>query len=289
MPSVHVSPQRRLGLSLLAWVVAVAGAPGTASAEPRITLKLPAFPGATFPDFAAVTVPETYGALEIWLEDALDEVQISTVKVRLNDLPMTPFVVVNPLPRGVRVIMRGGITTSSEYRLRLTGENLLSFLATDSSKVSYEGRFYLTVDSTVAAPRPTPMKSRPPTAEVSAPSLKLPPEVRFTSDWPERTNEQVLTLAAQATDPQGLVRVVLEVNGKDIEEITFQNELPLRKDAGFATSRKLPGDVSGDSRSLSVARPVRLDKDITVVAVRAENSLGLRTRIDRTVERIRNR
>lgn len=257
------------------------------AAEPRITLKLPGFPGAVFPNFSSVVVPANHGTIEIWLEDAVSEVQVSTVRVRLNEMPMTPFVTVNPLPRGVRLLLKQGRSMHPEYRLRPTGENMLSFSGADASKVAYQGQFYLTLDPTLPAPRAAPMRTRAPAQEVSAPRETQPPRISFTSEWPARTAEGTLSLEFEASDSEGLLRVVIEVNGQDLEEIDFQNELPVRKEKGWATAKKLAGEVSGDARRVVVRRPIAVDKDIMVVAVRAENALHLRTRIDRTVERIR--
>jgi len=92
------APSSRLWAVLLSAAAALAAA--AAGAEPQITLRLPAFPGSRFPNFSSVVVPAVeHGPLELWVEDGLDEVKTATVRVRLNDLPMTPFVSINPLPR----------------------------------------------------------------------------------------------------------------------------------------------------------------------------------------------
>jgi hypothetical protein len=274
--------RREVLIAGAAWaLLALAPAPGLA--EPRVELRLAAFPGASYPNFASVVVPAQYGRVEIWIQDALGEIQISTVRVRLNELPMTPFVTVNPLPRGVRLLLKEGLTLNPEYRLRPSGENVLAFAAQDDTKAAYQGQFYLTVDPALEAPREAPMRARPPAREVGSPEQKEPPRIAFTSEWPKATTETVLILEAEATDAEGLSRLVVEVDGRDVDEVVIQNDLPYRKHAGWMSSGKPPGEIDGDSRRLVVSVPVRVRRDITVVAIRAENRMGLRTRIDRTV------
>ncbi len=265
-----------------AWAL-LAGAPAPGLAQPRVELRLAAFPGASYPNFASVVVPAEYGRIEIWIQDALGEVQISTVRVRLNELPMTPFVTVNPLPRGVRLLLKEGLTLNPEYRLRPSGENILAVTAQDEAKATYQGQFYLTVDPALDAPHEAEMRARLPAKEVGSPEQKEPPRIAFTSDWPRATTESVLLLEAEATDAEGLSRLVIEVDGKDVDEVVMQNDMPFRKHSGWMSSGKPPGEIGGDSRRLVVRVPVRVRRDITVVAIRAENRMGLRTRIDRTV------
>jgi len=80
----------------------------------------------------------------------------------------------------------------------------------------------------------------------------------------------MLMLAAVVKDAEGLKRVVIEVNGKDEEEIVLENESPVRKRRGFMSSGKLAGEVTGDARLLRLSVPVKLGKAINVIAVRAE-------------------
>jgi hypothetical protein len=270
----------RVGLALAIGVVMAM----PASAQPRIQLKVPPFPGIAFPNFSAVILPPTgYPALEIWVEDALAAIQVSTVRIKLNDMPMTPFVAINPLPGGVRAILKLGVTLSPDYTLRKDGENEVTFEATDTAKIAYRGRFYLTVDPAATAPKLAPV--RRPSKEVVAPTVKLPPEIKFTSAWQTRTHDTTALLTADVSDAEGLTRVVIEVNGKDLEEIQIENERPVRKRDGFIARASLPGEVEGDSRHLTISVPIPLPKNIVVVAIRAVNALGLRTRIDRVITR----
>jgi hypothetical protein len=275
------------GLPLL-WLLSVL-ASFPVAAQPSIELRIPNHAEAAFPNFSSVAVPANgLGPLEIWLQGALGEIQVSSVRVTLNEHPFTPFVAINPLPAGVRVILKLGSSLRPEYRLRTEGENVLSFVASDETRVTYEGRFYVVVDAETNAPslRPTAHPSDV-SREVALPDQAFPPDPVFTTDWPERTSQKTLLLAAEIADRQGLRRVVIEVNGKDVEEVVLENEMPVRKKGGFRSSGKLPGEVTGDSRLLAVSLPVELKEGINVVALRAENVSGLRKRVDRTLERVK--
>src|SRR5215218_5162290 len=93
-----------------------------ASAEPSITLKVPPH-AATFANFASVVLPASgYSSLEVVLQGALAEVQASSVRVTLNGMPMTPFVAVNMMPNGVRMIVKLGVSLSPDYSIRRDGE-----------------------------------------------------------------------------------------------------------------------------------------------------------------------
>jgi hypothetical protein len=253
-------------------------------AEPRIQLKIPAF-DVGFANFTSVVLPgHDYGGLELWIEDANAEMQLSTVRVTLNEIPMTPFVGINPLPRGVRIIVKLGATLNPEYSLKASGENIIAISAADTSKVTYAGRFYLTLDPDTTAPHAV-ARARVTQHEVSAPPVRRPPRVEFMSAWPERTAEDMLTLSAEVSDGEGLRRIVIEVNGNDVEQIDLENERPVRRRDGFSISSKVPGTVTGDGRRVIISVPVKLRKDINIVAVRAENAIGLHTRSDRVVVR----
>lgn len=276
----------RTGVLALLVVARLLDVGPAAAGEPRIELRLAAFGGASFPNFASVLVPAEHGRMEIWVEDALGEIVVSTVRVKLNDLPMTPFVAINRLPRGVRLLLKEGLTLNPEYRLRSTGENVLSFVAQDETKTAYHGQFYLSIDASASAPKAAPMRTRAPAREVAAPEIKEPPGIAFTSEWPKRTDATTLTLLAEATDAEGISRLVIEVNGKDMDEVVLQNNVPVRKHAGWMSRGKAPGEITGDSQKLLVNIPIPLGKGLTVVAIRAENSMGLSTRLDRVVERL---
>src|SRR5262249_38486790 len=153
---------------------------------------------------------------------------------------------------------------SPDYSLRPKGENILTLEATDSSKVAYHARFYITLDEHATGPALTRL-SRGNTPQVAAPAVKEPPTIKFTSTWPARTSDTSVLLTAEVSDADGLIRIVIEVNGKDVEEIQLQNERPLRKREGFIARGALPGDVTGDSRRIVLSIPVALGKNISVV------------------------
>src|SRR5688572_27731141 len=253
-----------------------------AASEPRFTLRVPPFPAAEFPNFSAVTLPEQgYKTLEILLEQALANLQPSTIRVTLNEMPMTPFVAVNPMPLGVRTIINLGVSMSPDYALRRVGDNMLAFSAVDESGVTYRAQFYLTIDPQAQAPKLTASRARRGATGIEPPPEMVPPRITIRSDWPKSTNQRTLVLEAEVTDAAGLRRIVLEVNGKDAEEVILQNERPVRKKNGMVARGALPGEVKGDGRGLSVSIPVRLSSDrVNVVAIRAENMLGLTSRAD---------
>lgn len=261
------------------------GVSAQAQAEPTLTVRFPATPGVAFANFSNVLVPAAAaGTIEIWLERALAAPQISTIRVRLNEVPLTPFVSVNPVPRGVRLVLNLGRTLNPEYRLRPTGENLLAVSLSDEGQVSYQGQFYLTIDETVSSPTLAPSRTAMPVAPVTGPPQHVAPSVTWISQWPARSASSTIQLEAEVRDAEGISRIVIEVNGKDVEEVLLQNGLPVRKQNGWIARTKLPGEVSGDSSTLRIAIPVRIRKGLNVVAVRAENALGLRSRADRTIE-----
>lgn len=263
----------------------LAGVPSLAVAEPSLTLRFPKVPGSPFANFSSVRVAAASAAtVEIWLEQALAAPQVSTIRVRLNEVPLTPFVSVNPLPRGVRLVVNLGRTLSPEYRLRPTGENLLTVSLSDEGQVTYEGRFYLTIDDAANAPTLAPSRTLAPVAAVTGPAQHAAPTVVWANQWPASSPPGTIQLEADVQDTEGISRIVVEVNGKDVEEVMLQNGLPVRKQNGWIARTKLPGQVSGDSASLRVAIPIKIRRGLNVVAVRAENTLGLRTRIDRTIE-----
>jgi len=276
---------RRLAVftAIVATVLEVA----TIAAEPRIQLRVPQFAGANFANFSNVVLPATgLTAIEIVIEDALAEIQAPTVRITLNETPMTPFVSINPLPTGVKAVIRLGLSLSPEYSLKREGENILVLTAADRSGVTYRAQFYLTLD----ASQPTPQlakaaRTKLPASAVQAPIEKDPPRVVITSSWPARTADRFVNLSGEVTDVEGIRRIIIEVNGKDVEEIVLQNERPVRKQNGFIPRTKLPGEVSGDGQRIRIAIPVRIERDkINVIAVRAENTAGLRTRADKSVE-----
>ncbi len=274
-----------------AWLACVllAAAPGVVTAQPRLSLRVPPYESA-FENFSTIALPKSgYTSVEIVLKQAVGELQRSTIRVTLNEMPMTPFVSVNPMPRGVRAIVKLNASLSPDYSLHADGENVLGFTATDEGGVGYRAQFYLLIDPTKTAPElarnPRPASTA---SAVRPPPQSIPPAILIQSAWPSRTADLTLQLQFEVSDAEGLRRIVLEVNGKDVEEVALQNERPVRKKNGMVARGALPGTVTGDGHRVVVTVPVRLDRGrINVVAVRAENVLGLSSRADRTVETLR--
>jgi hypothetical protein len=264
----------------------LAGAPAGVSAQPTMVLKVPPFEG-RFPNFASIVLPESgYETLEVLLESANAPVQPSTVRLTINEVPLTPFVAVNPMPLGIRAIVRLKASLNPDYAIRREGETILTFMAADVSGVSYRAQFYLVIDPSLTEPQTArTTRARQNQPEAIPPPQHKPPVIVIRSEWPVRTSERTVTLQAEVSDDEGLRRVVIEVNGRDVEEIALQNERPVRKKDGRIARGKLPGEVSGDGYKVTFSMPVRLERDrVNVVAVRAESILGLSTRVDRVVE-----
>jgi hypothetical protein len=257
-----------------------------AAAEPSVTLKVPPH-ASTFPNFASIVLPQSgYSSLEVLLEGALGEVQASSVRVTLNGMPMTPFVSVNMMPNGVRTIVKLGVSLSPDYSIRREGESILTFAARDASGTTYRGQFYLSIDSANTEPTVAPStraRSQEPT--VVAPPQHFPPMIQIVSKWPSPTSERTLFLEGEIKDSEGLRRIVIEVNGRDVEEVVLQNERPVRYQGGRVLRATAAGQVSGVGTAIRLNIPIRLSPDrLNVVAIRAENMLGLSSRSDTTVQ-----
>jgi hypothetical protein len=282
---------RRLvgGLVMVACVLTTAIHPGAGSlqGEPRLMLRVPPFADADFLGGSALVLPvDGYEQLEMFIEQALSDLQPSTVRVTLNGVPMTPFVAVNFMPRGVRAIVRLNVSMSPEYSLRKDVENVLVLEAQDKGRVQYRAQFAITVDPAASVPRLAGLRGpRAGASGVTPPPTHAPPQVTILSDWPASTRERNMVLEAEVSDTEGLRRIVLEVNGKDVEEVVLQNERPVRKKNGMVARGALPGEVRGDGRRVTLRIPVRLnDNRLNIVAVRAENLLGLSARADQTIQ-----
>lgn len=274
----------RLWWGLLPAIVALQAT--VAVAQPTISLRVPPHSSA-FPNFASVVLPPAgYSTLDVLLEGSLSEIQASTVRVTLNGMPMTPFVSVNMMPLGVRVIIRLGISMSPDYRIKSDGESILTFAAASADGTAYRGQFYLTLDATKSEPtvaRTT--KARAQESGVVAPPQNFPPAIEIKSTWPARTTERTLPLDVDVKDDVGLRRIVIEINGRDVEEIVLQNERPVRYQNGRVMRGAAAGVVSGTGTAVALSIPVSLASGrINVIAVRAENLAGLSSRSDRAVE-----
>ncbi len=285
IPSVFELRHRAVGWLVVSLLLACLH-PAWAGAEPRLSMKLPAFQAVEFQNGSAVVMPASgHGDVEIWVQDALAEISVASVRVLLNQTPMATFLTVNRLPRGVRVIVKMGASLNPDFAFRSDAENLLTFSASDSSNVNYQAQFYITTNAMAAAPRLADRAPvRPPVQEVSSPARVIPPRVTVLSEWPARTADRVVTLDAEVTDVEGLRRIVIELNGSAIEEVVLENESPVRKQRGFIAKGALPGAVTGNGRKLVIRIPIELSRRVNTVGLRAVSVTGLIGYADRTVE-----
>jgi hypothetical protein len=226
------------------------------------------------------------GAAEVWLQNAASEIRLSSIRVHLNEQSVSTFVSTNPLPNGVRMILRLDQTLNPVLRIRPDMENMLVFEAMDQLENRYKARFFLSVDASIAAPKISAVSHaiEPPSVIQPPPEYETP-AFHWDQDLPAETTSELVVLQVTVTDRQGLRRLVIEKNGKDVEEIILENGRPVRKAKGFRVSSKLPGTVDGDGKSLTISVPVELKKGVNTIVVRAENLVGLRASTDRTIQR----
>lgn len=274
---------RWLRLALVSFALAGAVVPSDAWAEPVIDLRLGT---ARFPNGASIIVPATLSdPINVWLDDALAIVEVSTIRVLLNGTPMSAFMSVNRLPRGVRVIVRMGLSFGADFTLRKDAENVLTFSASDETKVTYNATFYLRPDEAATVPRLATLQRAARGDVTTAPRVALKPVVKLTTEVPGQTTAAVLEIGVEAGDGDGLRRVVIEVNGREEDGVLLQNERPVRQRRGWISAGGEPGSIGGDSRKVTLLVPVPLRRNaINVIVVKAENVHGLIERIDRTVQ-----
>jgi len=256
---------------------------------PAITLRMPGFENAVFTPSHTILVPqEGIAALEIWLENAPANIRLSSIRVRLNEQSVSTFVSTNPLPSGVRTILGLDQTLNPALRISHTTENMLVFEAADQIGNTYKARFFLIADGSTSVPRiGAASHAAEPTGLVHKPAQHEVPSFRWDPDLPALTPDELINLQVTISDRQGLRRVGIEKNGKDLEEILLENGRPVRKAKGFRVSSKLPGTVLGDGNTLIISIPMELKKGVNTIVFRAENLVGLRASDDRTVQRTR--
>jgi hypothetical protein len=258
-----------------------------AQAEPSVTLRVPAFPAAAFQNFSSVLLPDVkIESIDLDLDRTLAQVQASTVRVTLNNIPLTPFVSVNRTPSGARIVIKLGMTLSPDYAIRRDGESILAMEARDTQGTAYRGQFYLTIDPAKTQPelaRSTRARSMELTT-IAPPQFEAP-VVTITSKSPGRTADPVYWLSGSVTDGDGLRRVVIELNGKDVQEVALQNERPIRYVNGRVFRGRAAGEITGNGSRIDLNVPITLAKNkINVIALRAENLRGLVSRADQTIE-----
>lgn len=254
----------------------------------QITLRFAAHPERTFTNFSSIAVPWVeVPKLEIFLQNALSEIEISSVRVLLNGRPVSVFAKAFPAPRGVKVILGLDATRGRDYRLSESGQNFLEFQARDQLGNAYHGQFVLSVAPLIDVPqKSTEEPSKAPSALQARPRHQAP-VIEWEGAATSVVRRKVIWIEAEISDQSGLRRVVIEVNGKDVEVIELYNGLPMRtRQTFFAFAAKgLPGAVTGDGHRLRISVPVKIGRRMNKITLRAENTLGLTGVQSRTVVR----
>ncbi len=273
-------------LLLLIAVVCVASAGASAQDQPEIVLRVPDFDEAAYPNSASIRLPSAATRrLELVLRAARGELQLSSVRIRLNGESVTAFATINPMPRGIRVILDLSRMVNPAFQLRPEVENSLLFEALDDSRNKYVGNFFLTVKSGLIRPERVQSAHATERSTVQALPAFRPPEIKWNSVPPGQTAEATLLLEAEVLDEHGLRRVVIELNQKDVEIVLLENSVPIRKRGTFRTNKALPGTVEGTGRHLLIRVPLELKKKVNVLAIRAENLKGLYASTSHTITR----
>ena len=132
------------------WLLAIVLFSSSASAE-ELTLKISEYSDNAYPASSRIQIPSAdLRSLDIYLRGAKAEIQLSSVRVGLNQMPMLTVVTTYPLPKGVRASLRLRESINPDMKLRVSGENLITFEATDDLRNRYTGQFYLTVGAGAA-------------------------------------------------------------------------------------------------------------------------------------------
>ncbi|HXG32046.1 MAG TPA: hypothetical protein VNJ11_01670 [Bryobacteraceae bacterium] len=267
--------KNRVGIALLLLASVAGTGQGPMARAPAIVLLTPDYGDAKFENFSAVTVPADDVRLEVVLQEARSDIDLATVRLALNGESVLGFVSLNPLPKGLRVILDLSRVTHPIFRLQPERDNALSFEALDAQRNRYVGEFWVRVDRALAQPQLRAQRREATRVEVEAPPAFTAPRIRRIAPDQSTITAQVISFEAEISDDYGLREVVLEVNGKEVETIVFEFGTPVRKRGGFRTARRLPGAVTGDGHRVSISVPVEVKKPINVLAVRAENIKGM--------------
>ena len=222
-------------------VAALAALGAAAAAEPRIELRLAAFPGVTFPNFSSVILPCRAGPARAvdpgrarrdpGLDRAREAERAADDAVRRGE----------PAAARRAAAAEGGADAQPGVPAAADRGERRRRLRPGRDEDGLPGAV-LRHARRRPPPHRAPRRCAPARTarEVAAPEQKLPPRVVFTSEWPPRTAETLLTLLAEAEDVEGISRLVVEVNGSDVDEIVMQNGIPVRKHQGWMTSGKAP-------------------------------------------------
>ena len=164
----------------LLWLILICGAVQETRAE-QIVMRIPELgSGAAFANFARVAVPTPdLRTIEVVLSEAMAEIQVGAVRVSLNQMPVLTLTTVYALPRGVRVVVRLSESMNPDLKLTASGENLITFEATDDQRNRYRGQFYVIVGPSATANPPVPAVTSAlpssPSAPVIADDVDSPP------------------------------------------------------------------------------------------------------------------
>jgi hypothetical protein len=143
---------RRL-LPLLALTFTLQGAQTAA----EVSLRIPEVSQAAFANSARLSVPSPDPrVIDIYLAGANSEIQLSSIRVTLNQMPIMTLVSVYSMTRGARASVRLAESINPDMKLKPTGENVLAFEAMDSSRTRYTGQFFITVGTAATSPLPAP-------------------------------------------------------------------------------------------------------------------------------------
>jgi hypothetical protein len=262
---------------MMIWLIpGAAGTQQVSHSEPRIVLALPAYGDVTFANFGAVAVPTPeVGLLQVIVSDARAELDISSIRMLLNNQPVSAFLTINPMVLGARVSVDFSRIANPAFKLRADGDNVLSFEALDRQRNRYFAQFLIRVQQDASRPQLLTDIRLPARKAFEPPPSYPAPRIRWISPATDVAQARTTVLEAEVLDEYGLRQVILEVNGKEIETVVLENGMPVRKRGGFRTPKRLPGTVEGDGRRLSISIPVELKKAINVLALRAENVRGM--------------
>jgi hypothetical protein len=147
----------------------------------QVVMRIPELgSGTTFANFARIAVPTPdLRSVEVVLSGANAEIQLGSVRVSLNQMPVLTLTTVYALPKGVRVVIRLSESLNPDLKLTASGENLITFEATDDQRTRYRGQFSILVGSSAAGDTKAPITtttapSIAPTAE-NADDVDSPP------------------------------------------------------------------------------------------------------------------
>lgn len=252
-------------------------APTVSPSQPQVLISFPKYQVPAFPNFSVVEIPNSsLPAIEFDLIGFPAQLSISTVRVYLNDKPLTPFLKIFRKTDGARILVElEQVPVGSTY-LQPDVENLLVLLVADKLGRRYTGRISLIPKSSVVQPQLVTQRLQHSNPVVPPPEPPpTSPKIFWASELPDATTQENLMLHVQILDDYGLRYARIELNNRVIETIVVEAGIPTRKRGDFRRASNLPGSVSGSGKHLVVTIPLRLKKNANIIAVYAENIKGL--------------